>query len=211
MVTNILRNRIYIGEWYQYIGKEQLLLHCPPIIEQRQFDVAQELFKQRSPARYKQEMEKAYRVFGAKVFDLETDWPLTVHINKKDGTRMFRFKYPAPAVHLYEKLTLSCGETESSVGKQLQAQKEMADHAAAMFDTENATTQKEMLIAPIRETANELFEQMLRIESQIMHDAEFNETKTQSLKACSDLAQARYEYLYQTRLLDFYRGRELTL
>ena len=40
---------------------------------------------------------------------------------------------------------------------------------------------------------------------------EFNESKNQYLKACSDLAQARYEYLYQTRLLDFYRGRELTL
>ena len=40
---------------------------------------------------------------------------------------------------------------------------------------------------------------------------EFNESKTQYLKACSDLAQARYEYLYQTRLLDFYRGRNLTL
>ena len=31
------------------------------------------------------------------------------------------------------------------------------------------------------------------------------------VKISSDLAQARYEYLYQTRLLDFYRGRELTL
>lgn len=40
---------------------------------------------------------------------------------------------------------------------------------------------------------------------------EFNESKNQYLKACSDLAQARYEYLYQTRLLDFYRGRTLSL
>lgn len=40
---------------------------------------------------------------------------------------------------------------------------------------------------------------------------EFNESKNQYLKARSDLAQARYEYLYQTRLLDFYRGRDLTL
>ena len=40
---------------------------------------------------------------------------------------------------------------------------------------------------------------------------EFNEAKNQYLKARSDLAQARYEYLYQTRLLDFYRGRNLTL
>lgn len=204
MVTNILRNRIYIGEWYQCIGKERLLLHCPPIIEQTQFDVAQELFKQRSPARYKQEMEKAYRVFGAKVFDLETDWPLTVHINKKDGTRMFRFKYPAPSVRMYEKLTLSCGETESSIAKQLQAQKEMADHAAAMFETENAATQKEMLIAPIRETANVLFGQMLRIESQIMHDTDSNEAKTsliEELKRLDEELQSKFTKIEEIQLL----------
>lgn len=38
---------------------------------------------------------------------------------------------------------------------------------------------------------------------------EFNESKSQHLKAESDLVQARYEYLYQTSLLDFYRGRSL--
>ena len=39
---------------------------------------------------------------------------------------------------------------------------------------------------------------------------EFNETKNNYLKAESNLVQARYEYLYQTALLDFYRGRELS-
>ena len=38
---------------------------------------------------------------------------------------------------------------------------------------------------------------------------EFNEAKNSYLKAESDLVQARYEYLYQTALLDFYRGRDL--
>lgn len=38
---------------------------------------------------------------------------------------------------------------------------------------------------------------------------EFNEAKNNYLKAESDLVQARYEYLYQTALLDFYRGKEL--
>ena len=38
---------------------------------------------------------------------------------------------------------------------------------------------------------------------------EFNESKNNYLKSESDLEQARYEYLYQTALLDFYRGREL--
>lgn len=39
---------------------------------------------------------------------------------------------------------------------------------------------------------------------------EFNETKNNLLKTESDLVQARYEYLYQTALVDFYRGRELS-
>ena len=38
---------------------------------------------------------------------------------------------------------------------------------------------------------------------------EFNEAKNNYLKTESDLVKARYEYLYQTTLLDFYRGKEL--
>lgn len=39
---------------------------------------------------------------------------------------------------------------------------------------------------------------------------EFNETKNNYLKAESDLTQARYEYLYQQALIQFYRGKELS-
>lgn len=38
---------------------------------------------------------------------------------------------------------------------------------------------------------------------------EFNEAKNNLMKAQSDLAQSRYEYLYQMALVDFYRGRQL--
>lgn len=38
---------------------------------------------------------------------------------------------------------------------------------------------------------------------------EFNEAKSQLLKAESDLVQARYEHLYQSALLNFYRGKPL--
>lgn len=37
----------------------------------------------------------------------------------------------------------------------------------------------------------------------------FNESKNNWLKAESDLARAKYEYMYDTSLLDFYRGRPL--
>lgn len=38
---------------------------------------------------------------------------------------------------------------------------------------------------------------------------EFNESKAQYLKAESDLAQARYQYLYEVQLLNFYKGEEI--
>ena len=38
---------------------------------------------------------------------------------------------------------------------------------------------------------------------------EFNEAKNNWLKAESDLARAKYEYMYGTSLIDFYRGRQL--
>ena len=38
---------------------------------------------------------------------------------------------------------------------------------------------------------------------------EFNEAKNNYLKSESDLTQARYEYLYQQALIQFYRGQEL--
>ena len=39
---------------------------------------------------------------------------------------------------------------------------------------------------------------------------EFNESRNNFLKAQSDLTQARYEYLYQTALMKFYRGEQLS-
>ena len=38
---------------------------------------------------------------------------------------------------------------------------------------------------------------------------EFNEAKARYLSAASELVQARYEYLYQSKILDFYRGLDL--
>lgn len=40
---------------------------------------------------------------------------------------------------------------------------------------------------------------------------EFNEARDGYLKATSDLVQARYEHLFITKLIDFYRGRPLVL
>ena len=38
---------------------------------------------------------------------------------------------------------------------------------------------------------------------------EFNESKNNWLKSESDLVRAKYQYMYDTGLIDFYRGRPL--
>lgn len=48
-----------------------------------------------------------------------------------------------------------------------------------------------------------------KYENGMANITEFNEAKFNWLKAESDLVQARYEYLYQRSLLDFYRGKPL--
>jgi outer membrane protein len=40
---------------------------------------------------------------------------------------------------------------------------------------------------------------------------DYNAAKTQLLKAQSDLAQAKYEYIFKTKVLDFYKGIPLNL
>lgn len=60
------------------------------------------------------------------------------------------------------------------------------------------------------ESATESFELVLaRYEAGKANITEYNEAKNKMLSAESDLVKARYEYLFQSRLLDFYRGEEL--
>ena len=59
-------------------------------------------------------------------------------------------------------------------------------------------------------SASEAFSLMSgRYENGKANITEFNESKAQYLKAESDLAQARYRYLYEVQLLNFYKGGKL--
>ena len=40
---------------------------------------------------------------------------------------------------------------------------------------------------------------------------EYNEARTNWMKAVSDCVQAKYDYLFRTKILDFYKGIPLTL
>ena len=71
--------------------------------------------------------------------------------------------------------------------------------------------QKLMSSQTAREASQEAFRLMTaKYEQGKATMTEFNEARNNFLKAESDLTQARYEYLYQTALIQFYRGEKLT-
>jgi len=45
----------------------------------------------------------------------------------------------------------------------------------------------------------------------LVTSVDYNTSKNQLLKAQSDLAQSKYEYIFKTKVLDFYRGIPLSL
>lgn len=61
------------------------------------------------------------------------------------------------------------------------------------------------------QSAAEAFEIMrIKYENGKAGITDYNESKSRYIQAASNLVQARFEYLYQTKLLDNYRGEELT-
>jgi len=45
----------------------------------------------------------------------------------------------------------------------------------------------------------------------MLTSVDYNTAKTALLKSQSDMAQAKFEFLFKTKVLDFYKGLPLTL
>lgn len=78
----------------------------------------------------------------------------------------------------------------------------------------NTVTAKEKLLssAEALKSSSEVF-RLVKAKYEVGRatSTEFNEARNNQLKAESDQVQARYEYLYQTALIQFYRGKALHL
>ena len=45
----------------------------------------------------------------------------------------------------------------------------------------------------------------------MINSVEYNQSKNNLSKAQSDLLQAKYEYIFKTKILDFYNGKTIEL
>jgi outer membrane protein len=50
----------------------------------------------------------------------------------------------------------------------------------------------------------------LKFEEGVINQVEYNQVKTNLTKAQSDLVQAKYDYIFRVKILDFYQGKPLT-
>lgn len=95
---------------------------------------------------------------------------------------------------------LQLDNTRKALYKEIQQVYYNATAAAAKYNSSSLA---------VRSSGNAFMLMTAKYENGKAGITEFNEAKNNYLKAESDLTQARYEYLYQTALLDFYRGHEL--
>jgi len=80
-------------------------------------------------------------------------------------------------------------------------------HADAVAAMERYRSAKEAVIS-MEEAFNYAQKQF---EVGVMNTVDYNLAKNNLARAQSDLLQAKYEYIFQTKLLDFYSGKQITL
>ena len=79
----------------------------------------------------------------------------------------------------------------------------------AYYNAVNSQKKLESSEAAARSAEDAFALMSAKYESGKANITEFNESKNRYLEASSNFLQARYEYLYQSKILDFYRGVEL--
>lgn len=95
---------------------------------------------------------------------------------------------------------LQLDNTKKALYKEIQQVYYNAVAASSKYNSSNAAVQSS-------EDAFELMQ--AKYENGKASITEFNESKNNLMRSQSDLMQAKYEYLYQTALMDFYRGKPI--
>ena len=120
--------------------------------------------------------------------------PIFSRMNNRNQVRSARLSYQAQQVQL--------DQTKKQLYKEIQQAWYNAVAARSKFES---STEAE------KAASESLALVQAKYENGKASITEYNESKTQYLKAASDLAQARCEALYQAGLIDFYRGKEIQL
>ena len=102
----------------------------------------------------------------------------------------------------FEKRLITLQETKNNLEQSIQK---------AYYDA-LAAKQKYLASITAVESLSEAFTySQIRYEEGVINQVEYNQTKTTLTKAQSDLVQAKFDYIFRLKILDFYQGKPLEL
>ena len=166
-VKLILANEMYIGKWKRCIRGVDYEYDCPPIIEKAVFDEAAAQIQERNNCKGGRK-SSFYGWYSAITADAETQHPLASGLKLSDGTKVLRFRYPAPVTKPYDKYWISTDELQEKAYAELMKERNAARYIAKFITEGEAETEKNAQLADIRARALDVTMQMANNEQEFM-------------------------------------------
>lgn len=162
-VRAVLVNRMYIGEWERTVNGKKVAIHCPAIIERKQFDRVQQGLTARAPVASKTHAPGKANPFAKKITDRDSGYPLMIYTHPKLKEKIFRFKYPKPAEIFYEKAFIKYETVVNKVKYAIQDERAKAEWALTMLATEEGKMQRDTQLDSFRKQAKKLTDRMSEV------------------------------------------------
>lgn len=166
-VKSILANEMYIGKWKRCIRGVDYEHSCPAIIEKAVFDKAAAQIYERNNCKDGKHCS-AYGWYSAITVDAETQHPLASGLKLSDGTKVLRFRYPAPVTKPYDKFWISAEDLQEKAYAELLKEQRAAKYIATLISDGEAETEKNAQMTDIRARALDVTMQMANNEKEFM-------------------------------------------
>lgn len=166
-VKLILANEMYIGKWKRCIRGVEYEYECPPIVEKTIFAQAAEQIYERNNCKNGR-CSSAFGWYAAITVDDETQHPLVSGSKLSDGTKVLRFRYPAPVTKPYDKYWIPTEELQEKAYAELMKEQKTARYIANIISDGKAETEKNAQLEDICARALNVTMQMAKREQEFM-------------------------------------------
>lgn len=164
VIEGILQDETYTGKWTIRLRNILLEQSCPVIIEKTTYDQVQERIRMLQKEDYRRfhTPRGTFTLCPGKVFDEETKWPLSM--GKRGTEKVYRFKYPAPSIRMYDKLYIEPDIINSAVLAGLERERRKALIALERLNMPEAKMRLEEQIKPLCDEAFAMYQKMIQTE-----------------------------------------------
>ncbi len=169
-VKLILGNELYIGKWKRSIRGIDYEYECPPIIEEAVFNEAAAQIYQRNNCKNGRK-PTTFAWYSAITADKETKHPIVTGLKLSDGTKVLRFRYPAPVTKPYDKFWIAVEDLQDKAYAELMQEQKTARYIARLISEGKAEAEKNTQLTDVRARALDITRKMAQNESAFMEQS----------------------------------------